>query len=269
MKNKLIITGHDLGFYKTINEGFAYLLTKLPKTLSEISLLPNGLASEDAIALVRKQDIPVNLSFCLTNSKFKALSGVSSLTDAQGNLRNADTKTWNFSVVESFNSADIERELGAQYEWFVDRMGRKPSALVAQKGEYGDPKILEPFVKLAKQENLPARAPLWNWKANYGAQSFVEAEGIKTTQSIFMGMRDWRGEFGYDLETELDKLIVDIKKTTGVAELLLFIGFSDAAMFNMSSISWQRGQILNIVKRKYSIIERLYEEFDIVGYKDI
>ncbi|WKZ24292.1 MAG: ChbG/HpnK family deacetylase [Candidatus Dojkabacteria bacterium] len=270
MKKKLIINGHDLGFSHAINEGFQYLLEKYPRVLSEISILPNGLASEEAVAIAKESGVAVNLCMCFANSKFKGLSGRSTLTDEKGYLKNADTISWDFSVIDSFSEEDIKREIEAQYQWFLDRFGKKPSAIVTQKGEHGDPKILEPFVALAKRENLPMRAPMWRWKTNYGAQSFVEAEGIRTTQSIHMGIKDWRGELGFDLETELEELIEQISaENNGVSELLLFIGFAGEEMFKLSSISWQRGQILNIAKRKYHIIEKIRESFDIVGFGDI
>lgn len=269
MKKQLIITGHDLGFSESVNEGFEYIRASGKKVFSELSLLPNGFASNTAVDIAKSFELPVNLCFCLTNSKFKALTGPSSLTTEDGYLKNADTKNWDFSVIDAFDPVDIEKELIAQYEWFVTNMGRKPSALVAQKGEYGDPKVLEPFVTLAKKENLPVRAPWWRWKTNYGAQSFVEAEGITTTQGIFMGIKDWRGRLGYDLEVDLEQLLHDIDSNEGVSELILFVGFCSKEMFAMSSVSWQRGQILNIVKRKYHIIERLFDEFDIIGFSGI
>jgi predicted glycoside hydrolase/deacetylase ChbG (UPF0249 family) len=268
MKQKLIIVGHDLGYVQAINRGFAYMHT-LPKVFSEISLLAVGRASGEAVPIAKMFEVPINLSISLTNSKFKALTGVSSLTDKDGYFLNGETKSWDFSIIDHYEPADIEKEIYAQYEWFATNIREKPSAVVTQKREHGDPKILEPLIKLAKAENLPMSAPIWNWKSNYGAQSFIEAEGIKATRETFVGLYDWSGRFGYDLERDLDRLIVDLNKVPGVAELVLFTGFCDKELFSLSSVSWQRGQILNIAKRKYEIIERLYSEFEVIGFGDL
>jgi len=268
-KRRVIITGHDLGFSKSINEGFDYVLKKLPKVFSELSILPNSKYSDDAVIIAKDSGIPCNLCFCLTNSKLISLSKSPSLTNTNGLMYNADTKNWDFSIIDKFDQKEIENEISAQYEWFLKSFGHKPSALVSQKGEHGDPKILEPIIKLAKEEKIPMRAPLWAWKANYGAQSLVESEGIKTTSNFFLALKDWRGNFGYDLETDIEKLIADVNGSEGVLEVLLFVGFCDRELLDMSSVSWQRGQLLNILKRKYFLIERLYSEFEVISFGDL
>jgi len=268
-KKKVIITGHDLGFSRSINEGFGYALKKLPKVFSELSILPNSKYSNEAVNIAKDSGIPTNLCFCLTNSKMVSLSKSPSLTGPNGLMYNADTINWDFSIIDKFDQKEIENEISAQYEWFIKSFGHKPSALVSQKGEHGDPKVLEPIIKLAKEEKIPMRAPMWKWKSNYGAQSLVESEGIKTTNNIFMAIKDWRGNFGYDLETEIEKLISDVKNSEGISEILFLAGFCDQELFDLTSISWQRGQLLNILKRKYFLIERLYSEFEVISFGDL
>lgn len=270
MKPKVILTGHDLGHSKAGNAGFAYALTKLPKVFSELSLIPNSLSSEQGAKLAKASGLSTHLAFSFATSSFKALSGPSSLTDTAGYLKPVpNVNTWDFSIIDTFAPSDIQKEIEAQYQWFLDHMGRKPSALVTQKGEHGDPKILEPLIKLAKQENLPMRAPLWNWQANYGAQSLVESEGISTTSQFIVCFKDWQRSSGYDLETDLEQIITKVNSQTGVSELALFCGFCDQELLDMTSVSWQRGQLLNILKRKYHLIERLYREFEIITYSDL
>jgi len=270
MKPQVILTGHDLGHSQAVNIGFEYALTKLPKVFSELSLLPNSPYSVDGAKIAKESSISTHLSFCFTTSRFKALTGISSLTDSQGYLHSVpNVDTWDFSVIDTFDPVDITKEIEAQYEWFLKHVGKKPSALVTQKGEHGDPKILEPLIKLAKAENLPMRAPLWNWQANYGAQSLVESEGIKTTSQFLVCFKDWQKSSGYDLELDFERIVSKVKAHQGVSELALFCGFCDQELFDTTSVSWQRGQLLNILKRKYYLIERLYDEFEIITYADL
>ncbi len=269
MKKNLIITGHDLGLAAAVNDGYRYALTKLPRLFSELSIIPNAPHSEEAVKIAKESGISTNLCFSFTSSMLRSLSDAKSLIDKNGVMKRAATQTWDFSVIDSFAESDVEKEVDAQYQWYLNHFGHKPSALVTQKGEHGDPKILAPLIALAKREKLPMRSPFWQWKANYGAQSLAQSEGIKTTGAVFIAIKDWQGKFGVDLETELETLITDAQKAPGVVELLIFTGFCDKDLMAATSVSWQRGQILNILKRKYYLIERLYEEFNVITYHDL
>lgn len=270
MKKRIIITGHDLGYSSSVNSGFDYILTQQPKLFSELSILPNSLSSQDAVRIAKSSQIPTNLSFCLINSKMFSLSGGKTLLGAGQHLKDVQNiKTWDFSVIDSFSPDDIEKEIIAQYQWYLDNFGHKPSALVTQKGEHGDPKILEPMIRLAKKENLPMRAPWWKWQTNYGAQSLVEFEGIKTTSQIFVCFKDWQNLAGWDLEHDLDQMIKKINESSGVSELAFLPGFCDQELFDITSLSWQRGQTIAILERKYHLIQRLYDEFDVISYHDL
>jgi len=270
MKKKIIITGHDLGYSKAVNEGYDYVLNHKHKVYSEISILPNSKYSNDAVDIVKAKDVSVNLAISLINSKLYSLSNSHSLISRDGLLKDVQNiKTWDFSVIDTFKDKDIETEISAQYEWFIKKFGHKPSALVTQKGEHGDPKILEPMIKLAKGENLPLRAPWWKWRTNYGAQALVEFEGIKTTGQVFVCFKDWQNLSGYDLEHDLDKIIEQIQKSEGVSEIIIFAGFCDRELIDMTSLSWERGQLIAILERKYHIIERLYKEFHVITYQDL
>lgn len=267
---KIIITGHDLGYSRSVNLGYQYALTKLPKVFSELSLLVNSTYSLDAAQIAKTSGISTNLCISLVNHNFSPLTEGNSLKDSSGHLKDTNNvNSWDFSVIDTYVQEDIEKEIQAQYEWFLTNMGHKPSGLVTQKGEHGDPKILEPMMKLAKDENLPMRAPLWNWQANYGAQSLVESEGIKTTSQMLVCFKDWQHGTGYDLEQDLEEIVQKISRSDGVTELAIPLGFCDAELLGMSSVSWQRGQILGILKRKYHLIERLYSEFDVITYRDL
>ena len=63
----------------------------------------------------------------------------------------AETLAWDFSCIDKYSEEEIRREIDAQWDWFV-KSGQKPSGLVSQKGEHGDPKILLPFIEKAKKK---------------------------------------------------------------------------------------------------------------------
>lgn len=270
MKKQIIITGHDLGYSRSVNNGFQYAIEKLPKLFSELSILPNSKYSLAAVAIAKASSISTNICFSLTNHNLISLAKAPSLIDSNGFLKNSkNARNWNFSIIDTFSTEDIEKEIQAQYKWFLDNFGHKPSGLVTQKGEHGDPKILEPIIRLAKAENLPMRAPFWKWQTNYGAQSLVESEGIKTTSQYLVCFKEWEQSAGMDLETDIELIIKKVNSVNGITELAFLPGFCDQELFDLSIVSWQRGQILNILKRKYYLIERLYDEFDVITYSDL
>lgn len=270
MKKSIIITGHDMGYSRSINAGYQYIFKNFPPVFSEISILPNAKYSQEAVNIAKESKISVNLAFSLVNAKLKCLSGAKSLLGKGQYLKDIpNVSTWDFSVIDSFEDKDIEAEIDAQYQWFLENFGHKPSAIVSQKGEHGDPKVLEPMIKLAAKEKIPMRAPWWRWKANYGAQSLVESEGIKSTSHIFVMFKDWENWSGYDLEEDIEKLVKEINSSTGVAEVLFLPGFCDPELFDMTSISWQRGQLISVLHNKYYLLERLYKEFQVITFKGL
>ena len=83
MKTKLIITAHDFGLTSSVNEGIIYALNHKNNIFSEISLLPNAPASEEAAQIAKNLDISVDLCICLTN--YKPISkNLKTMVDAEG-----------------------------------------------------------------------------------------------------------------------------------------------------------------------------------------
>lgn len=267
MKPKLIITAHDFGMSASVNAGILHAFHHTQNIFTELSLLPNAPGSMEAAQLAHSVGIPVNLCVCLTSFR-PLLKTHKTLVDSAGNFIKPNISTWDFSMIDNFDDGEVVAEIAAQYKWFIANVGRKPTALVTQKSEHGDPKILLPLVDLAKRENLPVRTPVWNWRENYGAQSYVEQEKIRHTNNIFIGIKNWTGKHGYDLEVDLDQLIKDIKNKPGVSELLIFAGFVDREIFDVSTVNWQRGQFLQLLDRP-EIIDKIKDNFDLISYRDL
>ena len=265
-KKKLITTAHDFGLSGSVNEGILYAINHKNNIIKEYSLLPNAPYSKQGAEIAKEyKELSVDLCIVLNNYE-PLLTNHKTLVGSNGDFIKGDTSTWNFEVLDKFDEKEITREIHAQYEWFLKNVGRKPSALVTQKSEHGDPKILIPLADLAKKENLPIRTPAWKWFTNYAAQSYVEEQGIKHTSKVFVGCYDWKGRFGLDIEKDLDQLF---NEAEGISELLIFCGFADEELFKLSSVNWQRGQYLNMLERKNEILLRFKEKFDLISYKEV
>lgn len=265
MKKELIVTAHDVGLCHSVNLGIQYALKHPDNIFTELSLLPNAPGSKEAGNLFRDADISINLCITLTNYR-PLLKTHKTLVDANGYFKKADVSTWDFSAIDSYNETEIRSEIDAQWDWFIENVGRKPSALVTQKGEHGDPKILFPFIEKAKKEDVPIRSPYWKWQSNYAAQAYVAEEGLRCTNNMIIGCADWKGKYGKDLERDIEDIIELIETKDGITELFIFCGFVDAELFNLSTVSWQRGQYLHILKYRAEILRKLKERFELVDY---
>ena len=268
MKPKVIFTAHDFGLCSSVNKGIEYCIKQDNSIISELSLLPNAPGSAEAAQMAKNEEISVSLNVNLTT--FSPISKeVPSLIDVNGRFKKVNTKVWDFSSIDSFTEEDVRKELGAQWDWFVENVGRKPTAMLARKNEHGDPRILIPFVEKAKKEGIPIRTPSWKWLTNYGAQSYVKQEGVKQADFTEIGVKDWFGEGGFDLVEDFDKLLELLKSRGGITEILLFIGFVDKELFDISIVNWQRGQFVSLVVNKHSILSKLEKTFDIISYEEL
>lgn len=274
MKNKqsnkkVIFTLHDFGKTKSINDGIIYSMEHPNNIATQYSLMPNGLASSEA-AKYAKAHPEHSFDLCITFTDFAPLSkGHKTLTDKSGNFLKADTVKWDFSVLDKYDDREVENEIAAQYEWFLKKVGRKPSALTTQKSEHGDPKILVPFADLAKSEGLPIRAPAWEWFGNYAAQSYVEDLGLKSSTNLFVATKDWKGKNGFSLEEDTDNIIDAIRTAPGISEILALVGFVDKELLELSSVSWHRGEYINLLVRKPEILLMFTETFNFINFKDL
>lgn len=265
--NKLIVVAHDFGMTHAVNEGILYALKQKDNIITELSLLVNAPGSEEAAELCKKLDVSVSLNLNLCSLK-PISKGLKTMIDSSGNFLKPNLSTWDFSIFDKEDELEIEREINAQWDWFVRHVEKKPSAILSRKSEHGDPKVLFPIIRRAKKEGVALRSPVWKWKENYGAQSYVEQEGVRVSNNMFVGILDWKGRFGYDLENDLDKLIRDVNNQKGVSELLVFAGFVDKETFNASSVNWQRGQYIQLAKKGF-VQRKLRSNFDLVSYKDL
>ncbi len=268
MKKKLIVTAIDFGLCDSVNEGILWCLNHKNNIITNLALIPNALASQDAVDKVKGSDLEISLNTTFTTGR-PLSPDVSSLVDNQGNFLKVNTDNWDFSALGQYEKADLKVELDAQWDWFIKQFGKKPGALLSRKNEFADPLLLELFVNKAREENVPVRTPVWRWQTNYSAQSYVNQSKVKSTTGVFVGILDWNEKFGYDLEKDLERLVHDISDSPGeYSELLVYPGFVDRTLFKESSVNWQRGQFLKVMQ-KGEFTKAIKDNFELISFKDI
>lgn len=269
MKKNLIVTCHDFSISHSVNEGVRYALNQNNSIISQLALLANAPGAEHAVEIYKEfEHFPLGLNVTFTTHS-PIISTHKTLTDENGDFIKPDLENWDFSMIDKFDEKEIREEIDAQFDWFVEKIGKKPNVLLTPKSEHGDPKILIPLSEKAKEENIPIRTPAWKWYSNYGAQDYVKDLGVVTNDMVRPGLKDWKGRFGYDLERDLEKLIEEMKEVDGVGELLIFCGFFDEELLETSSVSWQRGQYIHLLEYKPEVLQRIENEFEIISYSDL
>ena len=267
MAKQLIVTAHDFGLCSSVNDGILYAIKHPNSFITEIALLPNAPGSNEAARLASSLEQSISLSFNITT--FRPLSShVPTLVDEEGNFKKVDIITWDFSVLEQFSEEDIRRELDAQVDWFIEHVGKKPSALLSRKNEHGDPKVLIPFIEKAKFLGIPVRTPVWQWKENYGAQSYVTQEGVPSTNTVVLSFLSWKGPNGYNLEKDMERFIKEVTEQEGISELIVPVGFVDEELFQLSAVNWERAQLFSLLDND-EIYRKLTNSFHLISYRDI
>ena len=262
---KLILTAHDFGLSQSVNQGIEYVIKHSNNPITELSILPNAPNSDHAVEIAKKYDI--SCSLCLNFTSFKPLSdNVQSLVDEGGEFLSVDVPNWDFSSINKFDPEDIQKELDAQWNWFIDNFDKKPSAILSRKNETGDPKILIPMVDKAKKEKVAVRTPVWKWKENYGAQSYVLQEGVKSTSHVYV-YPAWE-LWGVDMVTDFNGFVQDANSKEGVAEVVVLMGFVDEDLFKTSTLNWEWGRFIQEIEYT-DFTNKLKNNFQMISYKDL
>lgn len=119
MKTKLIINADDFGLTAGVNEGIIESFKN--GVVTSTTLMVNQPNRDEAIALA-KDNPKLGVGLHLTFDKGKALSGVSSLTDEHGNLKNIVKL-----LEQDTKEEDFYKEIITQYKEFKKLMGKEPT----------------------------------------------------------------------------------------------------------------------------------------------
>ncbi len=241
MKN-IIFTADDFGWTKGVNEGIVLGYDHGP--VSEISMAVNAPEIEHALSLISGKKYNIGIHLNLT--KFKPISkyNISSLIDKKGNFKKIKTVDDVYEFLTMAKKSEIEKEIYAQFDYFKEIVGKRPTHISSHHGIHGDPKILDTVMEIAKEYKIPVRLPIWMSSkngiiSNYAAETLLKRSRIKTTNAIFMNIfNDDLRESPVPLMDEFLKVIDRMPK--GTIEVICHIGFMDKDLLFSSSLNWQR-----------------------------
>lgn len=228
MNKKLIVNADDFGLTPAVNYGIIEAYTY--GILTSTTLMINQPFAKHAINL-KKNYKNLGLGIHLTFDKGKALSGISSLTDENGNLLK-------YSLLKDKGTEeDFYREAKLQLEKFIELVGEKPTHMDSHHHIH-----------------------IKNSNANNAVLRLSEEYNLKI-RSQYNLIEDF-----YDQEVELNNLLNILKNSNSeITELMCHPGYIDHDLLKTSSYNTKREDELNILKDP-TLLKYIKENFELIDY---
>jgi predicted glycoside hydrolase/deacetylase ChbG (UPF0249 family) len=150
----LRIIADDLGLALCVNEGI--ILGLKNKWIDGASLMPAGEAFPDAVRLIKELDQP-NIGVHIVFVEEKSLGrkkDIPSLIDSDGSFAKGHQKFFFRYMLGLIDLNDIEKEARLQIEKCLEQ-GIKPSFINSHQHLHLLPRIMDVFIKLAKEYQIP------------------------------------------------------------------------------------------------------------------
>jgi predicted glycoside hydrolase/deacetylase ChbG (UPF0249 family) len=171
-KRRLIVSADDFGRTPGVNRGVVEAHRK--GLVSSASLMVVGKAALDAFALAR--DLPslgVGLHIVLSGGAPLTLAGeVASLVTASGRFPVSPDE------LTSARPQDVRDEVRAQFERFIELMGRKPTHVDTHHHAHRVHIVFDAVVALCREQRLPLRA------VSTAMRKHLRAAGLVTTDEF-------------------------------------------------------------------------------------
>jgi len=214
MKN-LIVSADDFGFHKSINEGIAK--ARKEGIVTSLNLMPTGGAFEDAVRLIKEMDlkeIGAHLSLTETSPSLDA-GKVPTLVAKDGRFHRNHTAFFLNFFLKKIDLLQVYLELKNQLDC-LQRVGARITNLTSHENIHMVPHILDIFVRLAKEHNIPSMRRLRKEKlpAHFSPRRLYK----KSVISYF------------------EKGMGDILNRYGIAATDHFLGFLDAGNIREDSL---------------------------------
>ena len=204
---QLIITGDDFGYSRTMNEGIIYAYRE--GFLTSASLMPCGFAFEHAVELARRTpglSVGVHLSLLQARAVLPHAE-ISSLSDADGNLRNNPFLFGLKLFLVPGIRQQVERELRAQMAKFL-ATGLRPSHINTHMHLHVHPLVFSIVAQIGREHGIRfLRVPredlyshllidrrflasklargLFFWALSIGLRARVERAGFRHPEAIY------------------------------------------------------------------------------------
>jgi len=251
MMKRLIVNADDFGLTGGVNQ--AIIKARLEGLISSASLLANGEAFEEAIALSRQDPrLGVGIHLNLTEGRPVApASSVPSLINGRGFFARKPAGLWRAMLLGRVSAIEIERELRAQIETVV-AAGIVPTHLDSHKHVHALPALGKISLKLALQYGIGAiRCVAETWPAlGYLLRRFPRAQARILRQrfnslilsALSCRWRRWLPQAGVTCAQHFygvtptgfleDELLREILRRLpdGASELMCHPGFADQAL---------------------------------------
>ena len=240
----LIVTADDLGLTESINEGIAKACTE--GIVTAVSVIPSGESFEDAIKTIKDLGLKeIGAHLALTETK--------PILSKSRFYRNYSQFFFNLSIGK-VKEADIYNELKAQLD-LVKKIGVTITHINSHEHIHVVPQILNIFIRLAREYNIPAirclrgdRAPgRFSLKENYksillkyfaGKTKDILNRSNLVFTDFFLGILD-SGQLDIN---KIQKILTLLKD--GVTELVCHPGFLSPEV--LSNYPWHIGGELEI-----------------------
>jgi len=218
---RLIVNADDLGRTDGINSGIFDAHEKGIVTSATLMVMYPA-AAEAAAALADHPDLGVGLHVQLSGgTPLLPAATVPSLVDAAGRFPAKP------EGLEGASADQIRVEVEAQFERFLELVGRLPTHLDGHHHCLRRPLVCEALIEIARRHRLPIR------RASPTVADWLEQTGVATTDAFV--------EDFYGPEVQLEVLLRLLRQIgDGSTELMVHPGRSSAALRESSSYADQR-----------------------------
>lgn len=245
---KLIANADDYGYSRAVNFGIidAYQMGIVRST----TLMVNMPGFSHAVALA-KENPGLGVGIHLTLTCGRALTGVSSLTDAEGRflsqhvLREADIK-----------ADDITREYEAQWAYALEA-GLSPTHLDSHHHSHTVPTILPAFLRLADALKMPVRLPsrelLPAQYAHLRSPEVFSVDFFDKTATV----------------DDLKSILKRYENLTGILELMCHPAYLDQSILNGSTYAMPRVRELEVLCDPEILAYVREHDVELVSFKSV
>ncbi len=247
---KLIINAEDFGLSKSINKGICEGLKA--GFITSASLFVNAPFTDDAVRLIKENNLTsigvhLNLTYGKPVLKQEEVKG---LTESDGSFH------YMCSMPFYAKYDEVKKELKAQIEKFLS-FGIKPTHLDYHHYFYSSSEVMQAFLELAKEYDLPVRS--MTDKTRQMANDF----GVKTTN---MFLSDFHESYSGPTKQKLMDIAAFLKNKNGSCELMTLPGYIDEFTVTQTNYLGREQELLSL---KEAFLSGVFDCLELVDFSKI